>query len=105
MYSRPLEWSLPRDPKPLDQYSSLHLASQLINALIFDFDGLILDTEPPTYQSWAEVYAANGVPLPFEHWVKTPGSKNQELQPQHHLCVRLVRPLTHGMVGRRIRWR
>src|SRR6266849_5294199 len=69
MYSRPLKWSLPRDPKPLDQYSWLHLASQLINALIFDFDGLILDTEEPIYQSWAEVYAANGVPLPFEQCV------------------------------------
>ena len=102
MYSRPLEWSLPRDPKPLDQYSSLHLASQLINALIFDFDGLILDTEEPIYRSWAEVYAANGVPLPFEQWVKTVGSNNQEFHPQHHLEERLGRPLTQEEIERRI---
>ena len=102
MYSRPLEWSLPRDPKPLDQYSSLHLACQLINALIFDFDGLILDTEEPIYRSWAEVYAANGVPLPFEQWVKTVGSNNLEFHPQHHLEERLGRPLTQEEIDRRI---
>lgn len=93
---------MPRDPKPLDQYSWLHLASQLINALIFDFDGLILDTEEPIYQSWAEVYAANGVPLPFEQWVKTVGSNNQEFHPQHHLEERLGRPLTQEEIERRI---
>src|SRR5258708_39201385 len=101
MYSRPLEWSLPRDPKPLDQYSSLHLASQLINALIFDFVGLILDTEEPIYQSWAEVYAANGVPLPFEQWVKTVGSNNQEILTHHNLEERLCRPLTQEGIHRR----
>ena len=93
---------MPRDPKPLDQYSWVHLASQLINALIFDFDGLILDTEEPIYQSWAEVYAANGVPLPFEQWVKTVGSNNQEFHPQHHLEERLGRPLTQEEIDRRI---
>jgi HAD superfamily hydrolase (TIGR01509 family) len=93
---------LPRDPKPLDPWSSLHLASQLIHALIFDFDGLILDTEEPIYQSWAEVYGANGVPLPFERWVKTVGSNNQEFHPQHHLEERLGRPLTQEEIDRRI---
>src|SRR5260221_11989566 len=93
---------LPRDPKPLDRYSSLHLASQLITALIFDFDGLILDTEEPIYQSWAEVYAAHGVPLPFEQWVKTVGSNNQEFHPQRHLEEQLGRPLTQEEIDRRV---
>jgi HAD superfamily hydrolase (TIGR01509 family) len=93
---------LPRDRKPLDPWSSLHLASQLIHALIFDFDGLILDTEEPIYQSWAEVYEANGVPLPFDQWVKTVGSNNQEFHPQQHLEERLGRPLTQDEIDRRI---
>jgi HAD superfamily hydrolase (TIGR01509 family) len=78
------------------------LASQLINALIFDFDGLIIDTEEPIYRSWAEVYAANGVSLPFEQWVKTVGSNNQEFHPQRHLEERLGRPLTQEEIDRRI---
>ncbi len=74
----------------------------MINALIFDFDGLILDTEEPIYRSWAEVYAANGVALPFEQWVKTVGSNNQAFHPQRHLEERLGRPLTQEEIDRRI---
>lgn len=40
-----------------------------IKALIFDFDGLIVDTEMPAYQSWADLYAAHGVELPLERWL------------------------------------
>jgi HAD superfamily hydrolase (TIGR01509 family) len=39
-----------------------------IRALIFDFDGLILDTETPEYQSWQEIYAEFGYELPIETW-------------------------------------
>lgn len=36
--------------------------------VIFDFDGLILDTETPDYESWQEVYAEFGVDLPLFEW-------------------------------------
>jgi len=75
---------------------------QLIRALIFDFDGLILETEEPIYRSWKEVYDAHGVPLPFELWVKTVGSSNQEFHPQRHLETRLGRPLTQDEMDRRL---
>jgi HAD superfamily hydrolase (TIGR01509 family) len=39
-----------------------------IRALIFDFDGLILDTETPEYQSWQEIYAEFGCELPIATW-------------------------------------
>ncbi|MCW5875061.1 MAG: HAD-IA family hydrolase [Anaerolineales bacterium] len=39
-----------------------------IRALLFDFDGLILDTEWPDYESWQEVYQNFGCELPVEVW-------------------------------------
>lgn len=39
-----------------------------MKALIFDFDGLILDTEFPDYESWQEVYREHGEELPLEKW-------------------------------------
>jgi len=40
-----------------------------IRGLVFDFDGLILDTEWPDYQAWQEVYAERGHDLPLEDWL------------------------------------
>ncbi len=44
-----------------------------IRALFFDFDGLILETEGPIYQSWRELYASYGVELPFSSFAHTIG--------------------------------
>jgi len=74
----------------------------VIRALIFDFDGLILDTEGPIYRSWTEVYQAHGEALPFELWVKTVGSSNQAFHPQHHLEERLGHPLSQEVIDRRV---
>jgi HAD superfamily hydrolase (TIGR01509 family) len=74
----------------------------VIRALIFDFDGLILDTEGPIYRSWIEVYQAHGEALPFELWVKTVGSSNQAFHPQHHLEERLGHPLAQEVIDRRV---
>ncbi len=75
---------------------------QLIRALIFDFDGLILETEEPIYRSWKEVYEARGVALPFELWVKTVGSSNQAFHPQRFLEERVGAPLPQDVIDRRI---
>ena len=37
-------------------------------ALIFDFDGLIVDSESPGFQAWSEMYAAHGCSLPFDKY-------------------------------------
>ena len=77
----------------------------MIRAIVFDFDGLILDTEEPVYRSWLEVYEAHGELLPFERWVQIVGSTTTEFHPQRHLEERLGRPLSQevleGRIGRR----
>jgi HAD superfamily hydrolase (TIGR01509 family) len=36
--------------------------------LIFDFDGLIVDSESPGFQAWSEVFATHGGALPFDKY-------------------------------------
>jgi len=74
----------------------------MIRALVFDFDGLILDTEEPVYRSWLEVYEAHGEDLPFERWLQTVGSTSAVFHPQHHLEERLGRSLPKEVLERRI---
>lgn len=44
-----------------------------IKALIFDFDGLILDTETPEYHVWQSIYREHGFELPHDEWGKIIG--------------------------------
>ncbi|TME94789.1 MAG: HAD family hydrolase [Chloroflexi bacterium] len=77
----------------------------LIRAFVFDFDGLILDTEEPIYRSWLEVYQAHGEELPFERWIQTVGSSNAAFDPRGHLEERLGRPLDAEVLEQRIKRR
>lgn len=43
-------------------------------ALIFDFDGTILDTEVPVYTSWKTEYERFGSDLPLDRWLQGVGS-------------------------------
>ena len=51
-----------------------------IAALIFDFDGLILDTETPEYDAWREVYAEHGCELPLALWVDSIGRGHEQIK-------------------------
>ena len=74
----------------------------MIRAIVFDFDGLILDTEEPVYRSWLEVYQEHGEELPFDRWIQIIGSTTAGFHPQHHLEERLGRPLPQEVLDRRI---
>ncbi len=45
----------------------------MITALIFDFDGLIVDSETPEFDAWREIYVEFGHDLNMEAWGKIVG--------------------------------
>jgi HAD superfamily hydrolase (TIGR01509 family) len=45
----------------------------MLKALIFDFDGLILDTETPEVLVWQSIYKDHGFELPLHEWEQTIG--------------------------------
>ena len=57
----------------------------MIQALIFDFDGLILDTEQSEFQAWQEVYAEHNVYLPLEQWALCIGGAAELFDPYAYL--------------------
>jgi HAD superfamily hydrolase (TIGR01509 family) len=64
----------------------------MIRALIFDFDGLILDTEGPEFQSWQETYQTHGHMLSFDLWATCIGTTGG-FDPYTHLEEQLGRAL------------
>lgn len=55
--------------------------SPVLQALIFDFDGLMVDTETAIYHSWKEIYAAHGQELPLATYVQCVGSHGSAYDP------------------------
>ena len=48
-----------------------------IKAIVFDFDGLILDTETADYEAWQAIYRVHGVDLPLSTWLPLVGDASQ----------------------------
>ncbi|HSB60276.1 MAG TPA: HAD family hydrolase [Vicinamibacteria bacterium] len=75
-----------------------------IEAIVFDFDGLILDTEVPVYRSWQEIYEAHGCELPLSTWAVCIGTDGA-FDPHQHLEAQLGRALDAGALEARHRER
>jgi HAD superfamily hydrolase (TIGR01509 family) len=65
----------------------------MIRAVVFDFDGLILDTEVPEFQVWQEIYQAHGCELPLAVWSAAIGTSLDVFDAHTHLEALLGRPL------------
>lgn len=71
----------------------------MIRALIFDFDGLILETEQPIYQSWQELYHSLGCEIPFDVWGDTVGRSEDSFDPFGELERQLGYRIERSILG------
>lgn len=57
----------------------------MIKAIIFDFDGLILDTETPWFHAYREMFEELGAQLPLDEWTKVIGTNFDHFHPIDYL--------------------
>ena len=55
-------------------------------AIVFDFDGLIVDTEVPEYEAWLGIFRSYGVDLPLSVWTPHIGGGNDGFDIYAHLA-------------------
>jgi beta-phosphoglucomutase-like phosphatase (HAD superfamily) len=63
-----------------------------MRALVFDYDGLIVDSETPEYECWKKVFADHGERLAIEDWVHVVGGAHH-FDMKAELERRLGRPV------------
>jgi HAD superfamily hydrolase (TIGR01509 family) len=68
-----------------------------VRAFLFDFDGLIVDTEVPSRAGWQHVYREHGHELPPEKWALVVGTVGA-WDPMEHLEDLVGEPLEHERV-------
>jgi len=73
-----------------------------IRAFLFDFDGLILDTESAALSAWQNVYREHGHELPLERWATNVGSRDS-FDPMAHLEELVGTALEHDPIHERRR--
>lgn len=61
----------------------------MIKALIFDFDGLILDTESSLFESWQEIFREHGLAIPLDDWAKMLGQSSDPPEAYRFLETKL----------------
>jgi HAD superfamily hydrolase (TIGR01509 family) len=73
----------------------------MIAALIFDFDGLILDTETPFVQSWQEIYDEFGLHVSPSTWARLIGSSSDPTEAYGLLERHLDQPVDRAAIRTR----
>jgi HAD superfamily hydrolase (TIGR01509 family) len=65
-----------------------------IEAVVFDFDGLMLDTEVPVYAAWCAAFESyGGVPPTLEEWGAIIGTDSDDRELLDLLVARAARPV------------
>ena len=72
-----------------------------LRAFLFDFDGLILDTELASRAGWEWLYREHGHELPQELWATLVGTTHARWDPMDHLEELVGRPLEREALNER----
>ena len=72
-----------------------------IRAFLFDFDGLIIDTESPSRAGWEWLYREHGHELPQDEWRKLVGTTGSPWSPMDHLEGLVGGPLERDTLNER----
>jgi HAD superfamily hydrolase (TIGR01509 family) len=73
-----------------------------IRGLLFDFDGLLVDTETPSRAAFEALYREHGHELPLDRWATLVGTLGAEFEPYAHLEELVGSTLDHEELDR---WR
>ncbi len=65
----------------------------MIKAIIFDFDGTIMDTESTAFRIWREIYETHGHELTIEKWSECIGVPDSGFDPYEDLAELTDMPL------------
>ena len=60
-------------------------ARPVIRGLLFDFDGLLVDTEGAAFRAWEEVFAEHGHEFAVDRWLANVGTVGRRYDPLDHL--------------------
>src|SRR6202022_5189564 len=83
--------SPPPDPPPKGGRG--RAPDHAIKALVFDFDGLIVDTEVPIFRAWQPIYREHGQELPLDRWLTIIGNSTGSFDPVVELGDRVEEKL------------
>ena len=77
----------------------------MIEAIVFDFDGLILDTETPEFDAWQEIFHSYGVKLERQTWELQIGRGHAAFDIYKHLAELCGQHIDRQVVRPRMRRR
>ena len=70
-----------------------------IKGIIFDFDGLILDTETPKFNTWCDIYKKYGLDFSISLWAKCLGADHKAFDPLMYLLQNVKHELDPNAIS------